>query len=202
MQKYINETMSYEQMKKELQKDLPEVRYQHTLGVASTAVLLAQAYGADEQQAKVAGLLHDCAKCMPNEERVDYCLNHNVEVSQAERENLTLLHAKCGAILAKEKYGVQDPEILHAIQVHTTGVPAMSLLDKIIFVSDYIEPHRCKAPRLDELRKLAPNNLNLTVYYILEDTVHHLNQRNAAVDPTTQDAYLYYDKIRRLHSHE
>jgi len=178
--------MNAEQMKARLWEDLKESRYRHTLGVADTAVHLAGIYHCDTEQALTAGLLHDCAKYMPDEDRIAYCDAHQVPVTDSERENLTLLHAKCGAIMAEEVYGVTDPQILHAIAVHTTGAPEMNLLDKIIFVADYIEPGRKEAPHLDELRALAETDLDLTVYRILWDTLEYLRAAGRTIDDTTQ----------------
>ena len=88
---------------------------------------------------------------------------------------------------------VTNPDILHAIRVHTTGVPDMNLLDKILFISDYIEPNRDKAPHLKELRKIAEQNLDLTTYHILKDTVEYLKKHeDQTMDPTTLAAYDYY----------
>ena len=181
--------MKYKEMKERIRQDLDESRYAHTMGVVATAKQLAKVWEADVKQAKKAALLHDCAKGMPHGERIAYCKAHGAAVTWAEEENLTLLHAKCGAIMAHAVYGIEDWNILHAIAVHTTGSVHMNTLDKILFVSDYIEPGRDKAPRLDDLRRLAQLDLDLTVFYILQDTLAFLNGRSAAVDPTTREAY-------------
>ena len=192
--------MTFSEMQEQLQNELKESRYQHTMGVVNTARTLADRYGADRSQAETAALLHDCAKYMPLSQRISYCESHGVPVSEAERRNLTLLHAKCGSILAREHYGVTDPEILHAISVHTTGEPAMNLLDQIIFVSDYIEPGRNQAPHLEQLRKTAQTDLEETVYRILSDTVEYLKDSNGTIDTTTNLAYQYYQKKRRSYT--
>ena len=112
-----------------------------------------------------------------------------------ELKNPHLLHAKLGALLAKSQYGIKDKTVLHAIEAHTTGMPNMGLLDKIIFVADYIEPHRDKAPDLAEVRKLAFDDINEAVLRILYDTIHYLDQRRGAVDPVTYDTYEFYRKL-------
>lgn len=81
------------------------------------------------------GLLHDCAKCIPNDKKLHLCGKYGFTVSDIERENPSLLHAKLGACLAHEKYGVTDKEIIHAIESHTTGCPAMTMLEKIIYIA-------------------------------------------------------------------
>jgi len=189
--------MKYKDIQKELKKQLKPSRYGHTLGVVETALDLAEIYGCDANKARYAALLHDCAKYMSAEEKIDLCRKYGVPINNVELENPSLLHAKCGAILAKHHYGIDDEEILHAIAVHTTGEPDMNLLDEIIFVSDYIEPGRETAPNLYTLRKMAKTDLDKTTYRILSDTVSYLNnRRNQAMDPTTLKAYQYYkDKV-------
>lgn len=183
-----------QKIKKALKKELDKNRYEHTLGVMYTAGCLAMAHGADMEQAQLAGLLHDCAKCMPNEKKLKLCEKNNIPITDVERENPVLLHAKAGAFLAKEIYGVEDEEILHAIAVHTTGVPEMSVLDKIIFIADYIEPMRNKAANLSSIRKMAFSNLDETLRMILSDTIHYLNgsKNDKNIDPMTRKTYEYY----------
>ena len=118
----------------ELKKELDEPRYQHTLGVMYTASAMAMCHGADLTQALTAGLLHDCAKCIPADEKIRMCKEHEIPVTDIEYANPGLLHAKLGAYLAEEKYGILDPVILDAIRYHTTGRPEMTLMDKIIYI--------------------------------------------------------------------
>ncbi|MCD8232244.1 MAG: bis(5'-nucleosyl)-tetraphosphatase (symmetrical) YqeK [Clostridiales bacterium] len=185
--------MKFKEIQSDLKKQLKPSRYEHTMGVVETAVHLAKIYDCSKKKAKYAALLHDCAKHLPGQAQIQLCREVNVPVTQAEMDNPSLLHAKCGAILAKLKYEITDEEILHAISVHTTGVPEMNLLDLILFVSDYIEPGRNSAPHLKELRKLADVDLVQTTYRILEDTVTYLNSRkDCCMDPTTLEAYEYY----------
>ncbi len=190
--------MKYKEIRDELKKELKPARYTHTMGVVETARTLAEAYDCKPKKAKYAALLHDCAKSITDNEKIDLCRKYGVPVSDTELHNPGLLHAKCGAILAKNKYGIEDRDILHAIAVHTTGVPDMNLLDQILFISDYIEPNRKEAPNLDTLRKLALTDPDQTTYLILKDTISYLNTRHSqALDPTTWEAYKYYkDKVK------
>ena len=103
-----------------------------------------------------------------------------------------MLHAKLGALLAKTEYDVTDPLILHAIKVHTTGEPDMNILDKIIYIADYIEPNRNKAANLDRVRELAFHDLDVCMAEILHDTLVYLKKRGGNIDPTTQMTYEYY----------
>lgn len=186
-------------VRKRVKKALDKDRWEHTKGVAYTACCLAMAHGADMEQAMLAGFLHDCAKCIPNEEKLALCKKYKVDLTDVEKRNPYLIHAKLGAYLAKKDYGVDDPEILHAIRVHTTGAPEMSLLDKILFVADYIEPDRDKARRLGELREKAFRDLDETLLCILSDTVLYLSKGTREIDPMTEETYHYYQKRMNHH---
>lgn len=184
--------MELQEIRKKLKKDLDKARYEHTKGVMYTAGCLAMSYGYDYKKAMIAGLLHDCGKCLPTSEKVELCKKHDILISNIEISNPGLLHAKAGMVLAEEKYGITDPQILHAIKVHTTGEPNMNTLDKIIYVADYIEPERCEAPHLDVIRQIAFSNLNQCVAEILYDTLHYLDGRKGSIDPATQLTYEFY----------
>lgn len=190
------QTMEINDIRKKLKKELDKDRFEHTMGVMYTAGCLAMAYEYPIEKAMMAGLLHDCAKCLPNEEKLELCNKFGISVNSAEMENKSLLHAKAGAILAKEEYGIKDFEILHAIRVHTTGEPDMNLLDKIIYVADYIEPGRDKAPDLTYIRKLAYQDIDKCVARILYDTLNFLNEKKGNVDPTTQLTYEFYRQYK------
>ena len=182
--------MEMQEIRKNLKKDLDKYRYEHTKGVMYTAGCLAMANNYDVEKAMLAGLLHDCAKCVPADEKIKLCEKNHIEISDAE--NPGLLHAKAGMALAEEKYDIHDPEILHAIKVHTTGEPDMNMLDKIVYIADYIEPLRKEAPHLAEIRQIAFADLNQGVAEILYDTLHYLSGRKGSVDPTTQLTYEFY----------
>ena len=180
---------------KKLKKELDPERYAHTIGVAYTAAALAMRYETNVQQAQVAGLLHDCAKCIPNNKKIALCQKYNIQMTEIEIENPFLLHAKLGAFLAMDKYGITDKEITSAILNHTTGKPNMSLLDKIIFVADYIEPQRKKQPNLAEIRTLAFIDLDQALFRILEDTLAFLSTSSSKIDPMTEKTYQYYKEL-------
>ncbi len=185
------------EIRKKLKKELDKERYEHTKGVMYTAACLAMAHEYSIEKAMLAGLLHDCAKCISNEDKIRLCKENHILISKAEYENPTLLHAKAGAVLAENKYDVHDPEILHAIRVHTTGEPNMGVLDKIIYIADYIEPKRDKAPHLDEIRKLAFEDLDACTAEILYDTLHYLSGRKGSVDPTTRITFEFYQQYQK-----
>ncbi len=181
-------------LRKEMEKALEPKRYEHTLGVTYTAAALAMRYDEDLNKAQIAGLLHDCAKNLSNEKRVHICEKHHIKISPAEEKNPFLLHAKVGSFLARKDYGIEDPEILDAITWHTTGRPGMTKLDKIIYIADYIEPGRCQAPNLEEVRRLAFVDLDACLYRILKDSLDYLNTTGMEIDPSTQKTFDYYNE--------
>ena len=143
-------------------------------------------------------MLHDCAKCIPDEEKLQKCEKHHLPISDAERKNPSLLHAKLGAYYARQKYGITDEEILGAITWHTTGKPEMTLLEEIVFIADYIEPDRDRAPNLEEIRTLAFTDLKTAVGAVLAGTLAYVGKRQDALDETTVAAYEYYKRIGEL----
>ena len=190
-------TEQIQEYEKKLQKKLTPTRYRHTLGVAYTAASLAMAHGENVCKAFLAGLLHDNAKCIDGDKKIHLCEKYHLPISAVERKNPELLHAKLGSCLARLDYGIEDPDILNAIASHTTGRPDMSMLEKIIFVADYIEPHRKSIPNLEQVRKNAFSDLDKAVLAELEGTLCHVRDKAAATDPITQETFEYYKEICR-----
>lgn len=182
-------------MMHELKKTLDKDRYEHTLGVMYTSAAMAMRYNADVEKALLAGLLHDCAKCIPGQKKLKLCKKYHLTVSEAEHDNPGLLHAKLGAFLASAKYHVKDREILNAIASHTTGRPRMSLLEKIVYIADYIEPGRQNLPNMEVVRKLAFEDINECLYRILNDSLTYLKSRDIVIDFMTEETYNYYKKL-------
>lgn len=180
------------QIKDSLQKKLSPHRYEHTLGVEYTCCALAIRYGADMEQARIAGLLHDCAKHYTGEELIEKCRIYDLSVSEYEQAFPELLHAKVGAHLARDKYGITDKEILSAIHWHTTGKPDMTLLEKILYIADYMEPNRDRAPHLKEIRELAFTDLNACLLKILSGTLSYLQSKGSVIDPQTEATFEFY----------
>ncbi len=181
-------------IRKAMEKTLDPKRYEHTLGVAYTAAALAMKYDVSVQDAQLAGLLHDCAKCLSDDKKLKICEKHNIPVNDVERRNPSLLHAKVGSFMAGEEYEVEDYDVLNAILNHTTGRPDMSTLEKIIFIADYIEPGRKEAPHLESLRKLAFEDLDEALVGILQDTLEYLEAKGTEMDMMTYKTYQYYCK--------
>ena len=184
-------------IEKKLEKHLDARRMEHTRGVMYTAACMAMVFGCDLEQAQVAGLLHDCAKCVPNKKKLKLCLENGIPMSDYEEKNPFILHAKLGAFLASTKYEIRDQEILDAITWHTTGRPGMTDLEKIIYLADYIEPGRDKASRLPFIRNLAFQDLDECMYQVLKDTLEYLSVSSDGIDELTEEAYSYYREIHR-----
>ena len=107
------------------------------------------------------------------------------------------MHAKLGSCLAREDYEIEDQEILDAIQYHSTGRENMTMLEKIIFTADYIEPGRQQAPSLKEIRETAFRDMDDALVWILHDTLEYIKLQKAELDPTTWKAYEYYSKTNK-----
>ncbi len=187
-------TMDLKKIRKAMEKQQDAKRYEHTLGVAYTAAALAMKYGVSIKDAQLAGLLHDCAKCLSDKKKLSICEKHGLPVSEVEMRNPFLLHAKVGGFLARKEYLVQDEDIINAILYHTTGRPDMSTIEKIIFIADYIEPGRKEAPNLTQLRQMAFEDLDGTLIGILKDTLAYLEKKGGEMDPMTRNTYEYYCK--------
>ena len=112
-----------------------------------------------------------------------------------EKNHPVLIHAKLGAYIAEEKYDIVDPEILSSIVWHTTGKPAMTKLEKIVYIADYIEPLRDKAKGLEEVRKTAFRDLDDCMYVILRNTLEYLGDDPKEVDKNSKDAFAYYKNL-------
>ena len=181
------------EIRKHLKKKLDAYRYEHTLGVEFTCQALAMRYGYDLDKADLAGLLHDSAKRFEDPVMLQKCLDRNIPVTAEEERDPSLLHAKLGAWMAEHKYEVDDPEILSAITCHTTGKPGMSLLDKILYVADYIEHNRA-FPGVDQARDIAQVSLDRAVAYETARTVEHLAHQGLPIYPQTLETYNAFVK--------
>ncbi len=181
-------------MTNKLKEKLPAKRFEHCIGVEYTAGTLAFIHGVDVEKAMIAGLLHDCAKYVSNDKKIQKCEKRGIYISPVEYQNPDLLHAKLSAVYAKEKYGIEDTEILDAITSHTTGKPNMTTLEKIIYIADFIEPNRNMLHEMDIIRKKAYTDLDLCLLHILRNSMNHLCKKGAIVDPLTRETYEFYQK--------
>ena len=176
--------MNYYEILYDLSKELTTRRFRHTQNVAATAVRLADKLGYDAEKARLAGILHDCARGMKSSEMLALLDRHHVELTALEKKQTSLLHAQAGTILAAEKYGVSDPEILQAILLHTTGGSKMTLLDRIIYLADFIEPAR-SFPGVQRLRELAETDFNAALLAAFDHTIVHVLAQEAYLHPAT-----------------
>ena len=146
--------MNINEIKDVLKTILTEKRWQHSLGVAYSAKILAQLYGEEIEKVEIAAILHDCAKCLEKEQMENYIRKYKIPLDCVEKKEIELVHGRVGAYIAKYEYGVKDEEILSAITYHTTGKENMSKIEKIIYLADFIEPNR-DYPNVDILRTIA-----------------------------------------------
>ena len=188
-----------EKLRKEVKRALKtdKMRFRHTIGVADTAACLASRYGIDMQKAYISGLLHDCAKCVPDEKKIAECRQNDITITDSEYKSPYLLHSKLGAFYARTQYGINDTDILEAITWHTTGHPDMTMLEKIVFVADYIEPYRNKAANLDKIRYLAFTNIDDAILHILNDTINYLKENDKPIDGITLETYNFYKNYNK-----
>lgn len=179
--------MDIEDIKKDLKINLKPHRYEHTLRVAETSEKYAKYHSVNRDKAYLAGLLHDCAKDREEfyidkykEKWLEFLKNHNTE----DIKNKNLLHGYIGYVVAKEKYRVYDKEILNAIMFHSTGKENMSKLEKIILLSDKIEPER-KYPGVDDIRLKAKEDLNLGLFLSTNNSLEYLINKNEYISLNT-----------------
>lgn len=185
---------SEEQILDRLKGMLTFHRFTHTLGVANTAQKLAAKCGVDPLRARLAGLLHDCAKSMPLEEMRDLVVKNLPDMDAEELETRAILHAPAGMVMARDVFGVRDKSILSAIRKHTVGDGEMSPMDALIYVSDFIEPGREAFPGLEKARKLAQKDIFHAMVCCAELTAKHLKSRGQHMHPRTQALLEHYSK--------
>lgn len=170
---------------------LSSQRIAHTAGCEHEAVQLAKLWGEDPEKAAVAGILHDSTKNLSYDEQLILCDKYGIILDNAQRENPKLLHAITGAALAKDRFGVSE-EISQAIRWHTTGKPDMSVLEKIIYLADYIEPTR-DFDGVERLRELAYEDLDKALALGLEMSLEELRRQNIEPHRDTVEACLWYN---------
>ena len=183
--------MKREKMEFKLKKELDRQRFEHTLGVEKTAVNMARIFGEDEKQAALAGLLHDCAKCMPLSQMIKAAKNEDID--PVMKESKALMHALAGMCIARDVYDVKDTVVLSAIRWHTTGHAQMTALEKIIYLADMIEPCRKPYPGLDTLRELCMHDLDQAMHTALRMSLDHVMEQGKTLHPDTLAALKSYE---------
>ena len=177
--------MTIDEMRRKLQGRLKASRFAHSIGVADTAVKLAKRFGVNTDKAYIAGLLHDCAREFEDSQLPEEANKRGIEIGEVERFMPLLLHSYIGAMMVKEIYGVDDPEISQAIWRHTVGGSNMTALDKIIYFADMIEPRR-NYPGVDHLRELAATaTLDEMMLEGLSESIIFIIQKHSLIHPNT-----------------
>ena len=172
--------MELSDIQKDLKNSLSSKRFHHSAGVAQTAAHLAEKYGADREKAYLAGWVHDCAKEMTLPKMQELAKKGGITGDIPLLSSRALLHGPAGSILIETKYGIKDEEIKSAVYYHTTGHINMTLLEKIIFLADYIEPSR-DFPGVNTLRHLAEKNLDEALLAAYDSTISHLLEQKAYI---------------------
>lgn len=193
--------MNLKALKTALKARLQNKRYEHSVNVMETAVNLARLHGADKNKAAVAGLLHDYAKNMSPEELRSAALQLNLELDPVVSRHMLLAHGPVGAALVERDLGVTDPSVLNAICYHTYGRAGMDLLEKIIYLADFIEPGR-KFKGAEELRRLAQVDLDKAVLMALESSIGYLIGSDRLMHPNTlyaRNELIIEQNCRRHH---
>jgi len=179
----------------EVKKMLTPRRFEHSLGVRDTAVQLAVKYDANSDKAALAGLTHDCAKDLGYQEMMELVKKYNINLDEISRLEPSLIHGPLGACIAQDVFEIYDEEVLNEIRYHTTGRPSMTLLEKIIYLADYIEPHR-DFPGVNKLRNVAKCDLDNAMILAFDNTITHVISLRGLLHPNT--IFARNDLIVRL----
>jgi nicotinate-nucleotide adenylyltransferase len=183
---YAAYNCSIPDMLKYAEKTLTKKRYLHTTGVYEEALKLSRVYGADEEKAAAAAILHDIAKETTDLEKIRACEKYRIKCA-----NFDIMHAPLAAAIAADKFGIRDTEILNAIKYHPTGRKNMSLIEKIIYLADAIEPHRGDDERLAAMRDMAYTDINKALILGLTSKISYVKAKNAPVHPLSAAALKF-----------
>lgn len=180
--------MTIQEGKKLIRPLLGDYRYHHSVCVSQSAKILAVRYGADENKAETAGILHDIMKDIPHDEQVQRMEGYGIVLTPLEQHAPKLWHAILGSAYLQQELGIQDKEILNAIRYHTTGRAGMTLMDKIIFTADFISADRTYSG-VDEFRQMAKQDLSKVMEKELAYTISDLAGNEVPIHPDTLAAY-------------
>lgn len=169
-----------------IKKYMTPKRFLHTLGVVRTGNELARIHGESLEKAEMAGAFHDLCRDWSLEKLNDSVIKFGLE--DIYRNNANLSHSKVAAEVIEKNFEIKDFDIINAVKYHTTGRKGMSKLEKIVFISDAIEPSR-RYEKVNYLRELAKSNLDLACFYTIEDTIRYLEVNNRIVQSDTYNAY-------------
>ena len=172
-------------------------RFIHSVSVAVTAANLASIYNVDVEKARLAGLLHDITKNVKYEEQLNILDSHGYKLTMEDMNTKSILHGYTAAYISRDKYNI-DQDVFRAIFTHTMGEPGMSDLQKIIFVSDYIEPFRDGIEDIENIRKIAYQNLDLAVYTVSKHTFDYLLATGRPIHSQTVKVCEFYKNLNNL----
>ena len=168
-----------------LEKNVSDHRLQHILGVETTCIDLARCHQVDQQQAAQAGLMHDLAKFFPPRKLLKLAEAAKIPVDEVCAAHPHLIHAEIGAVVAKQEFGIKNPDILDAIANHTLGTPQMSKLSCIVYLADALEPNRGDNPELEAMRQLARENLYKCVWHTSDYSLKYLLSKQKVIHSRT-----------------
>lgn len=186
--------MNRDKMIYRLKKDLDNARFAHTLGVEQTSREMALIFGENVEKAALAGLLHDCAKCMPLSQMIKLAKKEPIDTVM--RDSKALMHALAGMCMARDVYGISDPDVLGAIRWHTTGHGNMTKLEKIVYLADVIEPNRKPWPGLEALRAACRRDLDEAMHLALRQSLVHVQTQDKPLHPDTLAALRMYEDVK------
>lgn len=173
-----------EQIIKKLKKEIDEERFQHTMRVAEVSKKLAREYNVNIEKAEISALLHDCAKYKDKSILLKKAYEFGIILDNVFKDNTNIIHGLLGAEIAKSKYNVLDKDILNAIRYHTIGRKNMTILEKIIFISDYIEPDR-NFEGIKKVRDLAEKDIDKAIILAIDKTIKYLIYKGETIHPNT-----------------
>ncbi len=173
-----------------LRANLTKERFEHSLGTAECARWLAEKFGVDSEKAYFAGLIHDCAKCLPKEETLSI-INGCVDLDEGELENPKTHHAPAGVYVAEKEFGVEDKEVLDSIRCHTVGKEDMTTFEKIIFLADKIEERTRPKELIEPIKAVLDEDCGLdkALFLCYKNTINSLTDRNLKICTKTIDIY-------------
>ncbi|UOR12247.1 bis(5'-nucleosyl)-tetraphosphatase (symmetrical) YqeK [Halobacillus amylolyticus] len=180
--------LSRDELLEFVQPHLTETRYEHTVRVTETALILANRFGSNQEKTEVAAILHDYAKYKSKEDMKRWIVADRRLSKDLLHHHHELWHGPVGAIMLEQEIGLHDSAIQSAIASHTSGKKNMSIMDKVVFLADYIEPGR-GFPGVEEVRKTAETNLNAACLQALSNTIQFLTKKSRSVYPDTIHAY-------------
>lgn len=185
---YTGDNMNIEKYIEIIRPFMGDKRFNHCINVSKEAVRLAKKYGADEEKAAVAGVLHDITKEFSEEKQLQIFLNNDIMLSSVEQRTPKLWHAISGSVYISTELGINDQDIINAVRYHTTGRASMSLLEKIIFLADFTSEER-DFPDVDIIRQKAEISLEEGMLYGLQFTIGRILARQGYISEDAVDAY-------------